>query len=356
MSQLNHIAQLSHEFGTQEYVLGGGGNASCKDRRTLWIKPSGTTLADIATGDFVALDRKKLGKVYTMKPPADASEREAKVKDGMLAAVRPESEGKRPSVETPLHDSFEATYVVHTHPALVNGLTCSQEGEAVCERLFPHALWIPYVDPGYKLSMHVRQAMSTVRNATGSEPAVVVIQNHGVFVAGSEPAAVRAAYARVMDTLRDEYAARDLSMELDVGDTPPVEHVIETQDAIRAVVGSDEAAFIVTDGPYEPASGPLTPDHIVYSRAFPLNGVPTKEALEAYREDYGVFPRVVVTEHAAYGLGTTEKNARLALELSKDAALVQQLAEAFGGVRFMDESARRFIENWEVEAYRRSVA
>ena len=44
-SLLDTITQLSHEFGSDEYVKAGGGNTSCKTDDTLWVKPSGTTLA-----------------------------------------------------------------------------------------------------------------------------------------------------------------------------------------------------------------------------------------------------------------------------------------------------------------------
>jgi len=49
---LNTIAQLSREFGTPDYVLGGGGNTSCKDEATVWVKPSGTVLGELKPGGF----------------------------------------------------------------------------------------------------------------------------------------------------------------------------------------------------------------------------------------------------------------------------------------------------------------
>jgi ribulose-5-phosphate 4-epimerase/fuculose-1-phosphate aldolase len=44
---LLQITELSHQFGTSDYVKGGGGNTSVKDETTIWVKPSGTTLAEI---------------------------------------------------------------------------------------------------------------------------------------------------------------------------------------------------------------------------------------------------------------------------------------------------------------------
>ena len=144
MEILDIITALSHEFGTDRYVRGGGGNTSCKDESTLWVKPSGTTLAGLAPDKFVALDR------------AIPSEREALVKEVMGNAILPETPG-RASVEAPLHDSLSARYVVHTHPYIVNGMTCAKNGKAVCAELFPDALWLDYIDPGYTLCMEVRK-------------------------------------------------------------------------------------------------------------------------------------------------------------------------------------------------------
>lgn len=114
MSILQTITALSREFSTSDYVRGGGGNTSCKDERTLWVKPSGTTLNDLTPETFVAMDRVKLAELNGIKPPTDPSGRETLVKEVMEKAVLPETPG-RASVEAPLHDSLSARYVVHTH-------------------------------------------------------------------------------------------------------------------------------------------------------------------------------------------------------------------------------------------------
>ena len=56
-----------------------------------------------------------------------------------------------------------------------------------------------------------------------------------------------------------------------------------------------------------------------------------------------------VTLVAAVG---ADAEADLALELAQDGALVMQLTEAFGGINYMTDAQREFIENWEVESYR----
>jgi hypothetical protein len=59
MDLLNTITSLSHEFGTADFVKGGGGNTSAKNADTLWVKPSGTTLAGLTPQSFIAMSRAK---------------------------------------------------------------------------------------------------------------------------------------------------------------------------------------------------------------------------------------------------------------------------------------------------------
>lgn len=355
MSTLQTIVELSHEFGTPVFVHGGGGNSSCKTDDTLWVKPSGTTLQRIEADDFVALDRAGINELYDVETPPDASAREKLVKEIMTAAVLPESSG-RPSVEAPLHNSFHATYVVHTHPTLVNGMTCARDGETACKKLFPEALWMPYVDPGYSLCMRVRESMKAYEELEGHQPPLLFIQNHGVFVAADTAAEIRKLYSHVMGTLAAEYERTGTSTELNVGPEPPEEKTGELAELARDTIGEDDAAHVVPGGVYAVAEGPVSPDHIVYSKSFPLVGLPTQDAVDRFREQHGYSPRIVACAPGVFGLGRTRKNAALALELSRDAALVKQLADAFGGIRFMSDEQRRFIESWEVEAYRQRIA
>lgn len=345
MNLLQTITELSHEFGTDDFVKGGGGNTSCKDAETLWVKPSGTTLSGLQPETFVALDRAKINELYAIETPADAQAREALVKDVMSGALKPGSSG-RASVEAPLHNVFDAAYVVHTHPAMVNGLTCAQNGKAVCATLFPDALWVDYIDPGYTLCMHVREEIEKYRAANGREPAMLFLENHGVFIAADSADEIRALYQTIMDVLKAEYDKAGVSTELPVSNEDAT-----VSDTIHTLLG-EEGAFVAVSSLFPVANGPITPDHIVYSKSFPFTDELTAEKVDAFKAKHGYSPRVIVTEKAVYGAGASQKVADLALLLAQDGALVQQLAEAFGGIQFMTDAAREFIENWEVESYR----
>ena len=354
MNLLNIITQLSHEFGTPDYVQGGGGNASAKDAQTLWIKPSGTTLANLDPDRFVPMDRHLLAALYTARVPADPARRESLVKNLLAAAVFPGATG-RPSVETPLHDSFTATFVIHTHPALVNGMTCARDGAAAYGKLFPDTLWIPYTDPGYTLCIRVRAEIQAWRKRTGTDPAIVFLQNHGVFIAADTAREIRRLYKNMMATLDRTYSEAGIPPELSVGSPPPAGRVAQVVQIMREVVGVDEPIHVVASGAFPVPAGPLSPDHIVYMQSFPLLGEPDPAALRAFIERYGYWPRVIAAPDAVFAAGTTPRNAALALAMAQDGARIAQCAAAFGGAGFLSEAARDFIEHWEVEQYRRGV-
>jgi rhamnose utilization protein RhaD (predicted bifunctional aldolase and dehydrogenase) len=349
MDILKTITDLSHEFGTADYVQAGGGNTSCKNDTTLWVKPSGTTLAGLTEGAFIAMDRAKLDRLYAVAPPASSADREELVKDMMAEAVLPETPG-RASVEAPLHNALSARFVVHTHPAAVNGLTCALGGRAATARLFPDALWVPYVDPGYTLCMVVRQAVEDYKAANGAEPKLLFLENHGVFVCADTAEEIRALYARVMDTLRRTYADMGVTADIPVGERPAGD-AAQWRTVLAEALGGDAAAVVVS-GRFLVATGPISPDHIVYAKSYPFDGVLTAENLHAFKEARGYAPRIVLTDTAVLGVASTEKNAHLALTLAMDGAIVQQLARAFGGLQYLKDASREFIENWEVEAYR----
>ncbi len=357
MESIDTIIELSHEFGTPHYVLGGGGNSSCKDADALWVKPSGTTLIGLTAEQLVKLDRSRIAELYAYEPPDDARLRESQVKDIMEATVCEGFTG-RPSVEAPLHDSFPYTYVVHTHPAWVNGLTCGVDGESECARLFPDAMWVPYVDPGYTLCAFVREQMQRYADEKGHFPKLVILENHGIFVAADTAEEIRDIYARVINALEEIYIKAGIVTALQDSGTAPSDDNRDTLAAVIASVTADaHGEFVEGSAPFDAMTGPLTPDHIVYAKSYPLIAEPvTAEAAKAFIDAQGYPPAVVVARNGVYGVGANAKDAGLALEFARDGALVQILTRAFGGTRYLSDAAREFIEQWEVEAYRKQVS
>jgi rhamnose utilization protein RhaD (predicted bifunctional aldolase and dehydrogenase) len=257
-------------------------------------------------------------------------------------------------------------YVVHTHPSLVNGLACSVGGEAALKSLFgDEPLWVPVSDPGFVLACAIRERLAGRAGA----PAVVFLQNHGVFVGADTPEAVKEIYKRIVDAIDSRIVRRpDFQEECEVyGNSREAGELLrkaaESGGAKRFVRfrRNNEIARLVKDrASFIPVSSAYTPDHIVYSGSDPLfieNEAETEEAFAAHSRKTGRPPKLAAVRNlGVFGIGSSEDSAVLALELFTDTMKVAAYAEAFDGPRFMTDEKIAFINNWEAEHYRQKLA
>lgn len=183
--QVQQLIEISRHYGVDSrFVIAGGGNTSYKNAEKLWVKASGSSLATITEDGFAVLDREKLKVLSERTYSSDSAEREEQVKNDLAAACI--SKGRRPSVETSMHNAIDYAFVIHLHPTAVNGLMCANNVESDLRRLFGEkALYIPYTDPGYVLFKFVEDSIKAYRKANGAEPQVIWLQNHGIFASVS---------------------------------------------------------------------------------------------------------------------------------------------------------------------------
>jgi rhamnose utilization protein RhaD (predicted bifunctional aldolase and dehydrogenase) len=372
---LEALAEISRFYGSNpEYVIAGGGNTSFKDHDHLHVKASGTSLATLKSVDFVKMEREKLRQIWEKTYSENSGQRETEVLADMMAARSP-GEEKRPSVETLLHDILPFTYVVHLHPALVNGLTCSQKGKEAAAKLFHgEGLWIPSVNPGYILSKTVKDAMEAFKAQRGTWPAIIFLQNHGIFVGANSGEEIKSVYNRIMDTIagavkqkpdtsgmvnqfgNSEALGKALCLLAEQSRPGPwFVYFVRSPEILRFI--QDEQAFY-------PLSSAYTPDHIVYAGSNPLfvagDGNADAALAAAWKnhlDKTGLVPKTAALQGlGVFGLGATEKAAQTATELFVDALKVAIYAESFGGPLFMSDDQIRFINTWEVERYRSKVS
>jgi rhamnose utilization protein RhaD (predicted bifunctional aldolase and dehydrogenase) len=367
---IESLAEISRYYGSNpDYVIAGGGNASFKDNEMLYIKGSGTALADAVPEAFVRMDRKALARMWEKTYPAESTAREKEVLADLMAAKRAGEEQKRPSVETSLHDLLPFDYVVHLHPAMVNGMTCSVQGESAMKEIFPEAIWIPSTNPGYILSLKVKTALDEYKAKHGRPAALIFLQNHGVFVGADNIEGIKELYGDIIGRLEKKIkrwpdfsgenrkAPRELS---------PVLAGLAGGNAV--FLYNKEIASLVKDRPsFYPVSSAFTPDHIVYAGSDPLFiEAATKAAFQeaALRETWknhtgktGRPPKIAAVQGlGVFGLGGSGKTADLAARLFIDTVKVAVYSESFGGPKFMIRNQIDFINNWEVEDFRTKVA
>ena len=380
---LAELIALAQRFGRDpEFSRGGGGNASAKQDGVLWIKPSGVPLATLELADLVPLDTARLLELLD-EPEADRTPGEDPVvRAGDEARLDP-SGGRRPSVELLFHALLPERFVLHTHPILINAVTCNADGEAIARRLFgDDALWIPYTDPGLPLARAIRTARSAHAARTGTTlPRVTLMQNHGLIVSADTVAEVEAACRRLVDAVEAAVAAAGPEPEVPNADPAWTAAVVDSlAPALRALLSPERRRVVVFDDSPGAAfaataagrafveGGPLTPDQIVYAGSWPLlldfDGVEASGAgplaaanLAAHVDAHGEAPIIVVVPGAGlFALGDSWAEADTARHIYLDALRVGEAANRLGGVRHLAEAERRFIEDWEAEAYRKGIA
>ena len=371
MRQIEDLIAISRKFGQDSrFVIAGGGNTSYKDENRLWVKASGHALATITEDGFAVLDRTLLNEMGEKAYNEDTAIREEQVKNDLAVACV--TKDRRPSVETSLHNCMGFAFVVHLHPTLVNGLMCSANAEAVCGEIFPEALYIEYTDPGYTLFKKVYDRINAYKAANGKEPQVIFLQNHGIFVGGDTTAEIEGIYSEILGKLEAKVAA------LPEGGSEVSPTVTDVIPAIRQMLsrsGRGLKTLKVTknalvdyflDGSREKIAAPFTPDIIVYCKsAYIFIDAESdeeilkqaEEKIEAFAAEKGYTPKVLLINGIGLvAVGDNFKNAQIITDVFTDAMKVAFYAQSFGGEHPMEKAWIDFIDNWEVENYRRKVA
>ncbi len=362
---IDELISFSNRCGAdKELVLAGGGNTSAKDGGYMFVKGSGTSLATITAEGFVKIDLDKLSVIYTKEYSDNDSEREAQVLSDLMASRCEGSENRRPSVETTLHALFEQRFVLHLHPALVNGLTCSIGGESAAKDVIDRDfIWVDACKPGYVLAMLCRQKMDEFKKISGKAADMIILQNHGIFFAADSVEELYEMLGAVMTALQSK-----LTRGPDLSANEPKQGLIKLSDTlINGVSGITDCEFITNRdalrlcGSRQSAEvilKPFTPDHIVYCKAYPLfvgREGDISVLTEEYKKQFGFYPRVILCEgEGIICAGENQKQAQTVKLLFEDAIKIAVYTESFGGALHMTDELTDFIVNWEVESYRSS--
>lgn len=357
--ELAALAAMSNKYGANPaYVLAGGGNTSFKSKDNLWIKGSGTSLATIKAEDFVVMDREKLNNMWTAAYPADEAARESAVLKDMMDA-RIEGETRRPSVETLLHDLFPHRYILHVHPAIVNGITCSVEAEKAMKRLFPAAVWVDACKPGYILALECKKVMEAYKAETGRNCDLLFLQNHGIFFAADTVEGLDVLAEHVMGTLTSAVKREPDLTAVEVDEAK----VAAVTEQLKGLYGEGSHVCFLANQEiknYDPATKSLSPDHIVYAKAKQLavcDKCNLAEAFTAFEAENGYKPKIIFHKNLGmFACGMSANEANTASIVMLDAIKVVAYTEAFGGVSAMPDFLIDFIVNWEVESYRSKVS
>lgn len=179
-------------------VQGPGGNTSIKVDHVMWIKASGTELAEAETKPiFVAVDRDK------------ARAEAFGAGDGTCKATVIDPKNiLRPSIETTFHAVLEWPVVAHTHSVstIVHAISTAGRMAAAKKLKDLPFIFVPYCKPGVPLTSEIVKRLTP-------DIQVIILENHGLVCAGQSVKEVGALIAEVETRL-------DLPVLIQSGPTP----------------------------------------------------------------------------------------------------------------------------------------
>lgn len=357
MHEVEAFVALSKYAGERlDLVQAGGGNSSVKlSDGTMLIKASGCSLSDVtATHGVAKVDNRKV--LAILDHPELETLGDKRHQDALAGALMRETlraDSAKPSIETFLHALLD-TVTLHTHPVVVNALTCRKDWEAVLGSLFPDAVRVPYQTPGIQLAIALNEQIKAYRERTGSLPQVVFLQNHGLIVSHGDLESVRqtteAVLSRIEAHLGVDMSRHKLTSQL----SGLVERASGQRPVAYRAIDSELPDLMCKLSPAA-LEHHFCPDGFVFCgfKALRLASLEDAEAIGVYVRQYGEPPKVVLWQDEVFFLAANIRKAKEIEDVFKFHLSVLALAGA--DVTFLDEQELAYLGNWDAEKYRQKL-
>ena len=386
----------------EDLVLHGGGNTSVKstyrtvlgdDVPALYVKGSGWDLVSLEPPGLPAVDLEHCRRLRSLETLSD----EAMVNE--LRTHMFDADGPNPSVEALLHAFLAPTYVDHSHADAILALTnCADAGDFLQECFGDDVLLVPYVMPGFGLARVASDVYDADPGAKG-----MILLKHGLFTYGDTArqsyenhiALVARAEAFLSGKRGDRPARKRVEVAMPSGvSTADVLASIRGAVAVRDQAGAVTKRFclVLRDDPAclsfandsemaaAARTGPLTPDHVIRTKALPLvldmsavvDGASLTTAVRvqvaSYEKDYLAYvdrskaergvspvpldpkPRIVLVPGLGLiGVGETRRAADVAADLYEHTIRVKSLVTEISTYEALPALDLFDVEYWSLE-------
>jgi len=377
---LGECVYASRLLGSERsLVLHGGGNSSIKLRDenvfgegldVLWVKASGWDLVEMEPEGFAPLDLDRIRRLADLEELPDLAMAN-ELKTAKLDGSAPE-----PSVEAIIHAVITDRAVLHTHPDALLTISSTADGRERIEEIYgDRVVVVPYARSGFRVG---RATAVELERGLTADTIGIVLMNHGLFTFGDTP---REAYDRMIGlvTEAEEYLNRSAASGEAHGsvDAPPG---VDRSDLARLRFDISAAAgkpFIVSRhlddeswafsrrDDLEPIAsrGPITPDHVIWTKTVPMFGRDVAAYADRYRAYYesnkdratatrmlDPAPRVILDDE--FGMVTAGPDvgaADAAADIYLQTIRVIEQAERLGGYTALPPEDFFDLEYWELE-------
>lgn len=276
-------------------ILHGGGNTSVKSMFTdvfgdthsvLWVKGSGSDLAQVVAQDFAAVRLAEARRLIEL----DALDSERMAAAVAAMGVAP---GPRASIETILHAILPAPYVEHTHADAILALGNTEHGPDRIREVFGDlAPLVPFRASGFELAKACHEVF---RTQASPRTIGLILHHHGVFAFGET---ARESYENMLRLVTRAEAALQERGAWALPSATPTNAFDRTRvAALRAQIARHAGFPLLLEQQRDPlfagfaihptlamlsAAGPATPQHAVFIKREPMLGLD----VDAYARRY----------------------------------------------------------------------
>lgn len=164
-----HVEEFCNKIGIDPLLVqGAGGNVSWKEGELLWVKASGTWLANAMNQDIFV--------------PVSMNAIMSEVKKGnfLFSPSSCKDNSLKPSIETILHALMPQKFIVHVHAVEILSIlireNCKEEIKSILGNNFSY-IYLDYVKPGPDLAEAMHAEL--LKNPAAQ---IVFLANHGVVI------------------------------------------------------------------------------------------------------------------------------------------------------------------------------
>lgn len=332
------LKRVSADIGSDPMLVqSAGGNTSLKEGGVMWIKASGTLLADAMDKDiFVAVDLAGMrNSISKADPIADQPQHFLIDSEQML----------RPSIETSLHAIFEQRVVMHVHCVHTLAHAIRQDAQRLLDDCLDGLDWVmvPYAKPGASLA-------KTAADALKPDTTIVVLANHGLLVAADSVEQAEADLRKVHERLAIYHAPA----------TAPQLGELERLAAGSAYCLPEYSLVhqlaLDTDRIRQAATGSLYPDHVIFCgvAVTVLGADENLQTLEQMSVDSNKPVPVFVLVRGA-GVLVRHDASSGALALMRCLADVLTRVPSDAQLVYLSDDQNAELLSWDAEKYRQSL-
>ena len=335
---LQGLRALSARFGSDPmHIQGAGGNSSFKDGDVMWVKASGTQMADALEKDiFIATDLPKMRAALANEDPTA---------DLPACFVLGQGLGLRPSIETSLHAVFDQKIVLHSHCIHTLSYAVQKNAEEKIGNRLDELNWcfVDYAKPGAALARSVRAALRKDTN-------IVVLGNHGLIVAGETAEEVAKLQVQVHSSLANPI------LETKHADVQHLQNIAKDSDF---ELPEDPLLHQLALDPRrvaQVAEGSLYPDHVIFcGMAVPVLGREDCLASALFRDDQTrpLSPLwCLVPGRGVLVRKTLKTSTRIMMRCLAD---VMAHVPFDARLNYLSEAQNHELLEWDAEKYRQSL-